>query len=50
MSDLEDAVDEFLAAADECYADYDRGYDDADAVLRRLETHLDELRDASENQ
>ena len=48
MSDLEDAVDEFLAAADECYADYDRGYDDADAALRRLETHIDDLREASE--
>ncbi|MBO4246632.1 MULTISPECIES: hypothetical protein [Halomicrobium] len=48
MSDLEDAVDEFLAAADDCYADYDRGYDDADAALRRLEAHIDDLRAAAD--
>lgn len=48
MTDLEDAVETFLSDADECYADYDRGYDDADAALRRLETHIETLREASE--
>lgn len=48
MSDIEDAVETFLSRADNCYDDYERGYDDADAALRRLETHIDELREASE--
>jgi hypothetical protein len=48
MTDPEDAIEQFLAAADDCYADYDKGYDDADATLRRLEAHIDELRSATE--
>mgnify|MGYP000129705011 FL=1 len=48
MSDIEDAVETFLSEADACYADYDRGYDDADAALRRLETHIENLREATE--
>ncbi|WP_226012783.1 hypothetical protein [Halomicrobium salinisoli] len=48
MSDLEDAVEEFLSAADTCYSEYDQGYEDADATLRRLEQHVEDLRDAAE--
>ncbi|WP_202614419.1 hypothetical protein [Halostella litorea] len=48
MSDLETAVDEFIDEADTVYGEYERGYMDADAALSRLETHLDELREASE--
>lgn len=48
MSELETAVREFLAAADDCYGEYENGYEDADATLRRLETHVDDLRDALE--
>jgi hypothetical protein len=48
MDDHEDAVREFLASADDCYSEYDNGYTDADATLRRLETHIDDLRDAVE--
>lgn len=48
MTGAEDPIETFLAAADDCYADYDKGYDDADAILRRLEAHIDELREATE--
>lgn len=48
MEDLESTVREFLASADDCYSEYDNGYTDADATLRRLETHLEDLRDAVE--
>ena len=44
MSDLEASVQEFLDAVDDCYDEYERGYTDADATLRRIERHLDELR------
>lgn len=45
MSDLEAAVEEFLRNADDCYAEYENGYRDADATLRRLETHIEDLRE-----
>lgn len=48
MDDLEAAVEEFLRAADDCYGEYDEGYQDADATLRQLEGHLEELREAVE--
>ncbi len=48
MDDLEATVREFLASADDCYSEYDNCYTDADATLRRLETHVDDLRDAVE--
>ncbi|NHN47736.1 hypothetical protein G9464_09020 [Halostella sp. JP-L12] len=48
MSDLEDAVEEFLDEADTVYGEYEQGYMDADVALDRLETHLDELRAARE--
>lgn len=46
MDDLEESVREFLDSADDCYSEYDDGYTDADATLRRLETHIDDLREA----
>lgn len=46
MTDLESAVEEFLRAADDAYLEYERGYADADATLRRLEPRIEELRDA----
>ena len=48
MSDLEDAVRTFLSDADDCYGEYENGYADADATLRRLDSHLEELREAVE--
>ena len=45
--DLPAAVEQFLADADAAYEEYDRGYTDADATLRRLETAIEELREAT---
>lgn len=45
--DLESAVESFLSAADSAYEEYDRGYIDADATLRQLESAIDGLRAAS---
>ena len=47
MSELDDAIEEFLRKADAAYEGYDQGYADADATLRRLESHVEELRDAA---
>lgn len=46
MDDLEASVREFLRSADDCYSEYENGYVDADATLRRLEGHVDDLREA----
>ncbi|WP_170977205.1 hypothetical protein [Halorussus salinisoli] len=48
MTDLEDAVSEFLSEADTVYKEYDRGYMDADAAMSRLENHIEELREQTE--
>jgi hypothetical protein len=50
MSDHEihDAVEAFLNEADDAYGEYEEGYTDADATLRRLETAIEELRTATE--
>ena len=45
--DLESAVESFLSEADSAYEEYDRGYIDADATLRQLESAIDGLRAAS---
>jgi hypothetical protein len=47
MTDTEEAVEEFLRTADAVYEEYDQGYVDADASLRQLREHLEELRDAT---
>ena len=44
---LESAVEAFLSKADSAYEEYDRGYIDADATLRQLESAIEQLRDAS---
>lgn len=49
MSDIDDAVEEFLDKADTAYGEYDQGYADADATLRRLRQHIEDLRNAHEN-
>lgn len=48
MTELEEAVEAFLAEADTVYDEYEQGYMDADAALTRLEPPLSELRDATE--
>ncbi|AAV48169.1 hypothetical protein BDK61_3236 [Haloarcula quadrata] len=50
MSDHEmhDAVEAFLNEADDAYGEYEQGYTDADATLRRLETAIEELRTSTE--
>jgi len=48
MSETDEAVERFLRKADEAYDEYEQGYADADATLRRLEGHLDQLRTAVE--
>jgi hypothetical protein len=45
--DLDTAVEQFLAEADSAYEEYENGYSDADATLRRLEAAIEELRAAS---
>ena len=47
-TDIAAAVDQFLSEADAAYEEYDKGYTDADATLRRLETAIGELRAARE--
>ena len=47
MSDLEDAVEEFLDEADTVYGEYEQGYMDADVALSLLEDHVEELREAA---
>ena len=48
MTDLEDAVSEFLSETDVVLKEYDRGYMDADAALNRVENHIEELREQTD--
>ena len=48
MTDADAAITEVLRKADAAYEEYDQGYADADATLRRLERHLEDLREAAE--
>ncbi|MDQ2054090.1 MULTISPECIES: hypothetical protein [Halobellus] len=47
---LDETVAQFLRDVDSAHEDYDRGYVDADATLSVVMTHVEELRDAHENQ
>lgn len=46
--DIEAAVEAFLGEADSAYEEYEQGYSDADATLRRLEAAIEDLRTATE--
>ena len=46
--DTDDAVAEFLDAADTVYEEYDQGYMNADVALSQLETRIERLREAAE--
>jgi len=48
MTDAEDAVEEFLSAADTVLGEYEQGYMDADAALSRLEKDVETLREQVE--
>ena len=48
VTDAEAAIEEFLRKADAAYEEYDQGYVDADATLRRLEGPIEDLREAAE--
>ena len=48
MTDLDDAVKEFLDKSDSALAEYDKGYADADATVQILRDHLSDLREAAE--
>lgn len=43
-TDIEAAVQQFVDDAEDAYGEYDQGYADADAVLRLLRNHLDQLK------
>lgn len=45
MTDPETAIEEFLDATDAAFEEYDRGYADADATLRVVRNHVEELRE-----
>ena len=47
MSESDAAVETFLDEVETVYAEYENGYMDADAALSLLETHIDELREAT---
>ena len=49
MTDTDEAIERFLRKADSTYEEYEQGYADADATLRRLAGHIDDLRDAVED-
>lgn len=42
----DEAVEEFLEAADDVLGEYEQGYMDADAALSRLSVRIEDLRDA----
>jgi len=46
MTDHDDAIEQFLNDADAALEEYDQGYADADATIRLLRSHLEELRDS----
>lgn len=50
MTDLEDAVSEFLSEANTIYGEYDRGYMNADVALDRLESEIEELREQADSE
>ncbi len=41
--DLEAAVEQFVAGAESAFDEYEKGYADADATLRLVRSHLDDL-------
>jgi len=46
--DTDQAVEEFLDHTDTALEEYDQGYVDADATLSKIRSHVEELREATE--
>ena len=44
----DDPIERFLQRADDAYGEYESGYADADATLRRLKRHIEDLREDHE--
>jgi len=44
----DDDIERFLRKADDAYEEYEQGYADADATLRRLDGYIEELREAGD--
>ena len=44
----EEAVAEFLRKADAAYDEYEQGYANADATLRKLQDHIQQLEESAE--
>ncbi|WP_170964486.1 hypothetical protein [Natronomonas salsuginis] len=47
MSERDDATERFLRRAGDGYGEYEQGYADADATLRRLKRHIEALREGT---
>lgn len=45
MTDADERIEQFIADAETVLGEYDQGYMDADAALRRLRDHIEELAD-----
>ena len=48
MTGTDDPIERFLERADDAYDEYENGYADADATLRRLKRHVEDLREGRE--
>lgn len=48
MTDSEPPLDQFLDDVDAALEEYDKGYVDADATLRLVRSHVEDLREAVE--
>lgn len=46
--DLREAVERFVKRTDVALSEYDEGFTDADATVRVIRSHLDDLREAAE--
>lgn len=46
--DLRTATEQFIKRTDVTLSEYDEGFTDADAALRIIRSHLDDLREAVE--
>lgn len=43
MTDADERIEEFRREAETVFEEYDQGYMDADAALRRLRGHIEDL-------
>lgn len=50
MTDSDEAIETFLEKAATVYGEYDQGYADADATLRQLKRHIEDLREAHDDE